>query len=74
MPKLPQVKPKVAIRALRKAGFVVDHVTGSHHVLYKDDRSQPVSIAYHNKPLKKGTLSGIIKQAGLSVQEFINLL
>jgi predicted RNA binding protein YcfA (HicA-like mRNA interferase family) len=74
MPKLPRVKPKVAIRALKKAGFYVDHVSGSHYILYKDDKIPPISIPYHNKDLKIGTLSNIIKQAKLSKKDFIDLL
>ena len=74
MPKLPQVKPKQVIRALKKVGFSVGHITGSHHILYKDDHFPPVTVAYHGKPLKKGTLSGILKQAGLSVEDFLKLL
>lgn len=74
MPKLPRVKPKQVIKALKRAGFYVDHISGSHHVLYKDDNSLPISVPFHNKDLKIGTLSGILKQAKLSVQEFIDLL
>jgi len=74
MPKLPRVKPKQVIKALKRAGFYVDHITGSHYILYKDDSSPPISIPYHNKDLKLGTLKNILKQAKLSVKEFIELL
>lgn len=74
MPKLPIVKPKEAIKAIKKCGFVLDHTTGSHRAFYNSDRTLRVTIAFHNKPIKKGTLSSIIKQAGLTVEEFIELL
>lgn len=74
MPKLPVVKPKEALKAIQKCGFVIDHITGSHYTLYNSDKSCRVSIAYHNKALKRKTLSSIIKQAGLSVEEFKELL
>lgn len=72
MPRLPAVKPKMVIRALRRAGFEVHHTTGSHYLMKKDKLR--VSVPYHNKDLKPGTLASIISQAGLSVEEFVDLL
>ncbi|PIU16196.1 hypothetical protein COT20_00785 [bacterium (Candidatus Gribaldobacteria) CG08_land_8_20_14_0_20_39_15] len=69
MPKLPRVKPTQVIRALKRAGFFIDHTTGSHYILYKDDKSNPVTVAIHNKNLKIGTLKSILKQAKLSVED-----
>lgn len=74
MPKLPRIKPKQLIKALKRANFYVDHVTGSHYIFYKDDNPLPISVPFHNKDLKTGTLSSILKQAKLSTQEFIDLL
>ena len=74
MPKLPRVKSKKVIKALKKYGLKLDHTTGSHYIFYRDDNSPPVSVPFHNKDLKLGTLSNILKQAELSVQKFINLL
>lgn len=74
MSKLPRVKPKQMIRALKRGGFYVDHISGSHYILYRDDKTPPVTVPFHNKELKIGTLSSIIKQAKLSVDEFIELL
>lgn len=74
MPKLPRVKPKQAIKALERAGFFVDHITGSHYILYKDEGSFPISVPFHNRDLKLGTLSSILKQAKLSVKKFISFL
>jgi len=74
MPKLPRAKPKQVIKVLKKAGFYIDHISGSHYILYKDNRSHPISIPYHNKDLKIGTLKNILKQTKLSVKKFIELL
>lgn len=74
MPRLPRVKPSKVIRALKRANFYIDHVTGSHHIFYKDDKSYPVSVPRHNKDLKLGTLSSILKQAKMSIKEFIKYL
>ena len=74
MPKLPQVKPFKVIKALKRASFYIDRISGSHHILYKDDNSSPVSVPRHNKDLKLGTLKNILKQAKLSIEEFIKYL
>jgi predicted RNA binding protein YcfA (HicA-like mRNA interferase family) len=70
--RLPVVKPKIVIRALKRAGFVIHHTTGSHYFLKKE--KQRVSVPYHNKDLKPGTLRSIVAQAGLTVEEFVDLL
>lgn len=69
MPKLPRIKPSKIIKALKRAGFYIDHTTGSHYILYKDDKSNPVSIPYHKKDLKLGTLKNILRQAKISVKD-----
>jgi predicted RNA binding protein YcfA (HicA-like mRNA interferase family) len=70
--KLPVLKPKIVIRALERYGFFIHHTTGGHHVLKKG--TLRVTVPYHNKDLKPGTLASIIAQAGLTVEEFIDLL
>jgi predicted RNA binding protein YcfA (HicA-like mRNA interferase family) len=72
MPKLPAVKPKMVIRALKRLGFLVHHTTGSHYFLKKDKLR--VSVPYHNKDLKPGTLASIIAQAGLTLEQFVDML
>lgn len=70
--RLPAIKPKIVIRVLKRSGFFVHHTTGSHYFLKKDKLR--VSIPYHNKDLKPGTLASIIAQAGLTVDEFVGML
>ena len=72
MPRLPSVKPRMAIRALLRNGFVIDHTTGSHYVLIREKLR--VTVPDHNRDLKRGTLASIIAQAGLTVEEFVDLL
>lgn len=71
--RLPSFTPKRLIRVFLHLGFLIDHQTGSHVVLRHPDGRRTV-IAVHNRELKRGTLLGIIKQAGYSVEEFIELL
>jgi predicted RNA binding protein YcfA (HicA-like mRNA interferase family) len=72
MPRLPSVKPRLVIRALLRNRFVIDHTTGSHYVLIREKLR--VTIPYHNRDLMRGTLASIIAQAGLTVEEFVDLL
>ena len=71
--RLPSLKPKELIRVFRRLGFVVDHQTGSHVVLRHPDGRRTV-IAIHARELKRGTLLGIIKQAGYTSEEFLQWL
>lgn len=70
--KLPTLKPRQVIRVLKRAGFFLHHVTGSHY--YFKHPTKPdvrISVPYHSKPLKKGTISAIIKEAGMTLEEFL---
>ena len=73
--RLPAVKPKEVLRALRKAGFIIHHVSGSHYVLKHPAKPHlRVTVPYHNKDLKRRTLASIIEQTGLTTDEFRDLL
>jgi predicted RNA binding protein YcfA (HicA-like mRNA interferase family) len=78
MARLPRVSGKRVVGALRKRGYEVFNVRGSHHYLHRweGDRWSPiVTVPVHgNKVLKLKTLKNILKQADLSVEEFIELL
>jgi predicted RNA binding protein YcfA (HicA-like mRNA interferase family) len=73
MPDLPAISGKEAIRAFRKAGFVEDRVRGSHHILKRAGHRFNLSVPNH-KTLKEGTLRSLIRAAGMTEQEFIDLL
>lgn len=72
MPKLPALKPRQVIGILEKAGFVFVRQKGSHRIYVKGNIG--VTIPYHNRDLRKGTLRTIIKQSGFTLQEFLKLL
>ncbi|TAJ89201.1 type II toxin-antitoxin system HicA family toxin [bacterium] len=73
--RLPALKPRDVLRALQRAGFFVHHTSGSHYILKHPGKpSLRVSVAYHNKDLKRRTLESIIEQAGLTVEEFLKFL
>jgi predicted RNA binding protein YcfA (HicA-like mRNA interferase family) len=71
--KLPQVSGRECISALSKLGFYIKRQKGSHIVLRRDNPFAQVVVPEHRE-LDPGTLRGIIRQAGLSVEEFTELL
>ncbi len=75
MSKLPSLKPIDVIRKLRKAGFMFDkHAKGSHEIWYHPETQRYTVVPNHpGRDVPKGTLRAIIKEAGLSIEEFINL-
>ena len=73
--RLPSVTARQVIRALERAGFVVSRISGSHcRLIHPADPVRKVTVPLHNTDIKRGTLRGIIGQAGLTVAEFIALL
>lgn len=70
-PSLPHVSGADAVRALQKLGFVVIRQKGSHVVLRRDASG---CVVPQHRELKTGTLSGVLKQAGVPVDEFIKAL
>jgi len=72
---LPVVSPRQLIRALERAGFFVHHIRGSHYYLRHPDKPGIlVTVPYHGRDLKRGTLRSILRQAGTSVDELVDLL
>jgi predicted RNA binding protein YcfA (HicA-like mRNA interferase family) len=76
MTTLPAVSPDDCIKALQRAGFYVSRQKGSHVQLRRDEpppgRTVPVPVG--KRPLPRGTLRAIIRQAGLTVEAFLELL
>lgn len=71
--KIPVLGSKETIRKLQKAGFIVDHQTGSHVILLHLVLKHRVTVPYHNKDIKTKTMKSIIEQAGLTIEEFVKL-
>ena len=76
MGRLPAISGKRVVQILARAGFVTDRIVGSHYVLmFVDDPARTVTVPVHgNRDLKLGTLRSIVRQAGFSVDEFIEIL
>jgi mRNA interferase HicA len=69
MPKLPSITPRKIISALVRIGFKVDHVTGSHYILFNVSNGKRATIPFHARDLPKGTLHSILKSSGLSEKD-----
>lgn len=74
MSGLPVVSGRDVVRALAKLGYILDRQRGSHMILRQQTPPQRrLTVPDHNE-LARGTLRAIIRQAGLTVEEFRALL
>jgi len=71
MPKLPLVSGTEVVRTLERLGFILLRQKGSHIILR---RGPTGCVVPNHREIKTGTLSGILKQAGVSAEEFIETL
>ncbi len=73
--RLPTLKSRQVLAALERAGFFIHHSTGSHYgVRHRTDSRLRVTLPMHNKDLKRGTLRSILRQAGLTPEDFLKFL
>jgi predicted RNA binding protein YcfA (HicA-like mRNA interferase family) len=73
MSKLPVLSGQKCTKLLAKLGFYLKRQEGSHLILRRNDPFTQVVVPDH-KELDRGTLRAIIRQVGISVDEFIKLL
>jgi predicted RNA binding protein YcfA (HicA-like mRNA interferase family) len=73
MTKLPRISGRDCIKALEKIGFYFKRREGSHIIMRRDKPFAQIVVPNHNE-LDKGTLRSIIRQAGVSVEEFVDKL
>ena len=72
MSRLPICSGADAVRAFRKIGYEVDHQTGSHMIL-RNPSGRRLTVPNHRE-LAKGTLRALIRDAGLTKEQFVELL
>ena len=73
MPKLSPAKPEEIIRVLEKLGFRKIRQSGSHAVFHHPDGRWTTVPLHKGKNIAKGTLSKILKDVGISYDEFLKL-
>jgi len=75
MSKLPVISGEAAVKAFARAGFELDRIRGSHHILKKPGHRYHLSIPVHkDRALGPGLLRRFIRDAGLTEEEFTKLL
>ena len=73
--KLPRLSGREVIKLLLKINFSVARQKGSHIILVKEtEKGKRAVVVPNHKEIDKGTLLEIIRQAGLTKEEFIELL
>ena len=73
MSGLPHISGKKAVKAFSRAGWIVSRQKSSHMIMTKSDSIVILSVPLHDE-LDRGTLRGLIGLAGLTVEEFVDLL
>ena len=73
MAKLPKLTGKELGKIIEKLGFIFDHQTGSHMILRQDHEPHRRVTVPNHKEIAKGTLLSIMREVGLSRDEFFKL-
>ncbi len=74
MGDIPSFTPHKIVKILKKKGFILDRVKGSHHIYYLPGDKRRVIVPFHKRDLPKGTFYEILRQAGISKKEIKELL
>lgn len=74
MPKLPVISGIKLVKFLSKRGYELDHQTGSHMILRQKIKPFKRITVPNHKEIAKGTLRAILKQSGISRDEFERLI
>ncbi len=73
MPKLPRARGDKHIAAFKRAGWIVNHIEGSHLILIKEGSPVHLSIPLHSdQTLGPGLLRRLIEKAGMTPEEYVN--
>jgi predicted RNA binding protein YcfA (HicA-like mRNA interferase family) len=68
MPELPHLSGAEIVRVLERLGFVVVRQRGSHIILRREARG---FVVRNHREVKVGTLAGLLRQAGVTPEEFM---
>jgi predicted RNA binding protein YcfA (HicA-like mRNA interferase family) len=76
MSRLPVLRPRQVIAALERAGFYIHHQRGSHaRLLHRSNTALHVTVPMHSRDIPPSLLQyRILKQAGITVEQFLRLL
>jgi predicted RNA binding protein YcfA (HicA-like mRNA interferase family) len=71
MPRLPHLSGRQIVSALQRLGFAVARQRGSHFVMRRESAG---CVVPDHREVKVGTLTGVLKQAGISPEQFLDAL
>ena len=74
MSKLPRVRAKALVAALKRAGFEVVRIRGSHHVLRHADGRKTVVPVHAGEEIGSGLLGKILRDCELMREDLLRLL
>lgn len=74
MSEIPRISGREAMKALKKIGYDFDRQKGSHIILRQVEYPFRRIVVPDHKEVAKGTLRGVIRQVGLTLDEFKRLL
>jgi len=74
MSKLPCISPEKLARILEKCGFELERISGSHHFYHNRKTKKSTVVPFHSRDVPKGLLNEILKEAGISREEFFDCL
>ena len=74
MTRLPAIRPAAVVAALKRAGFIEKRQKGSHLIMWHEQKRRTTIVAIHSRDIPGPTLKDILKQAGVSEEEFLGFL
>lgn len=74
MTRLPTLSARKLVQALARAGFVLDRQQGSHLILKHPAKRLTTCVPEHGRDVKRALVKLILKQAGLTEEDFQKLL
>lgn len=75
MPNIPVVSARKLIRVLKKKGFVLQRVHGSHNIFVHEEKKLIVSVPVHKgRDLGRGITTAILRDAHISVEDFLHVV
>ncbi|MEK7655453.1 MAG: type II toxin-antitoxin system HicA family toxin [Patescibacteria group bacterium] len=68
--RLPQITSRELIRILERRGFMIRRITGGHIILRHGQTKRMATVPSHPGDLQRGLVFGILKQAGIDLDDF----
>ncbi len=75
MPNIPIISARKLIKVLKKKGYILHRIHGSHHIFIRKTDQTTISVPVHQgKDLGRGITLAILKDAHITIDEFLNII